>query len=70
MPRTARKLRYPIKRSFKMREETFEKLLVIADKKDMKYSTLLRKIVEQWVWGYMTGPGKKSPGKAKNQRLL
>lgn len=70
MKRTPRKLRYPIKRSLKMREETFEKLLFIAGKKDMKYSTLLRKIVEQWIWGYMSGPGKKSISKAKNERLL
>jgi hypothetical protein len=53
-----------------MKDETFKQLLAVAAKKDIKYTTLIRKIVEQWLWGHMNGPGKKAPGKGKNERLL
>ncbi len=70
MARKVRPMRYPVNRGFKMKEDTFRDLMIISRKKNMKYSTLVRKIVEQWVWGYMHGPGKDSVAKPKNERLL
>lgn len=42
-------LRYPIKRSFKMSEETFAELNKVAEAQNTKYGTLIRTIVEQWL---------------------
>lgn len=70
MPRNARKMRYPIKRSLKMREQTFIDLQFAADKKGIKYGTLLRIIIEQWLYDHMDRPGKESPAKSKRSQEL
>jgi len=40
---------YPIKRSVQLKQETFADLLEAADSKGMKYGTLMRKIIEEWL---------------------
>lgn len=70
MARTRRKLRYTRKINFKARDETYAELKAVAEKKNVKLGKLVRSILEEWLWGYMNGPGKRSPPKPKNERLL
>jgi hypothetical protein len=46
---TVAPLRYPIKRSFKMTDETFIELTDIAIANNTKFGTLVRVIVEEWL---------------------
>ena len=47
MPKTP--LHYPVQKSLKMSENTFSQLLVASDREGVKYGTLLRRIVEEWL---------------------
>ncbi len=64
------KLRYDAQSNFKIRKETDEHLAVIAQERGLKKGTLLRKIIETWVWSYTNGPSKDELPKFKDEGLL
>lgn len=67
--RRKRPLRYAKYRPVKLKAETDERLVAIAEDRGMKVSQLLRLILDKWVWGHDNGPGKTVPPKPKNEKL-